>query len=228
MKYVPGPSHGQFSGSQGNSTASHNRFGAYLRNRTIPVNPKSHRQLEVRSRFTDITAAWRTLTEAQRQEWRTLGEQMQRLDSLGVAYKLTGIQAFQSVNARRRCANLPVITDAPPLSGLPAISNLRATFALGGLGQHQLEWDGTLGTGDRLYIFATSAVSAGRNFFGDSQHRLILVSPPAVISPLDIASAYSARFPGADPGQKVSYRVLVVNADFVNSAELTAQTIVQP
>ena len=133
MKYVPGPSHGQFSGSQGNTTASHNRFGSYLRNRTIPVNPNTAHQQLSRELTGQLASDYRDLTPAQRVGWAALGEQIVRLDGLGQPYTLTGIQAFVMVNRFRLGAGQTVILDAPVLnteSNLLSLS-LTATNVLG-------------------------------------------------------------------------------------------------
>ncbi len=228
MKYVPGPAFGQFSGSQGNTTASHNKFGAYTRSRTIPVNPNTSAQAQARGFFAQLSTAWRSLTPAQREDWIQLGAQMVRMDPLGVQYNLTGLQAFISVNQLRLFSGLNVVNDAPPLGTAPLISDLAATFSLALGGTHELTWNGTLGANDRLYVFATRPSSPGRNFFGPREHRLILISPPAQTSPLSILTEYAAKFPGAASGQKVSYRVKAINADFVSRIELTTTTIVQP
>lgn len=98
MKYVPSALLGQLSGSQGSTTASRNRYGSYLRNRVMPVNPRTARQTTVRSQMASISQAWRTLTSAQRAGWESLGSQMVRQNSQGQSYTLNGQTAHQSVN----------------------------------------------------------------------------------------------------------------------------------
>jgi hypothetical protein len=83
MKYVPGAFVGVLSRSQGSTTASHNRFGAYLRNRIIPVNPNTSKQADARATLASNSSRYRTLSEGQRAGWAALGAQITRLDTLG-------------------------------------------------------------------------------------------------------------------------------------------------
>lgn len=116
MKYVPSALIGQLSKSMGSTTGSHNRFGAYLRNRTIPVNPNTTKQATQRATIQAASAAWRALTDIQRAGWAALGASMSRVDSLGQTYNLTGLQAYTSVYR-----NLVTIGVAP-LSAAPALT----------------------------------------------------------------------------------------------------------
>ena len=88
------------SGSIGGSTSSRNRNGQYKRSRSTPVNPNSTFQGTVRARMSANAAAWRALTQNQREGWMSLGLMMNRTDSLGQSYNLTGFQSC----CRFRCA----------------------------------------------------------------------------------------------------------------------------
>jgi hypothetical protein len=215
MKYVPGLAVGQLSGSSGNTTASHNRFGAYIRTRTIPVNPDTSFQQQVRANFSTIAAAWRGLTPAQRLDWTTLGAQIQRVDSLGVVYNLTGLQAFQSVNAIRLLAGLAVATDSPVLSTLPELDTFSVTNAGPGPTLSAAFTPTPIGAGQRVELWATRAVSRGRSFFGPREYRRIFLSADDAASPLDIAAAYTARFGPLDLNEKISFKGRVINANFI-------------
>ena len=93
---------GEMSGSMGGITASHNRGGAYLRRRSIPVNPNTARQQSVKSSFGGLVQAWTNeLTEAQRQAWRAYAAAVPRQDSLGNTITLTGQQWYIAANTPR-------------------------------------------------------------------------------------------------------------------------------
>lgn len=127
MKYAPSALIGRLSRSAGSTTASHNRFGSYLRNRVIPTNPTSALQTQVRSNMTTLSQAWRGLTSAQRAGWATLGAQMTRTDSLGIVYDLTGFMAFISINRNKNTVGAATVsTDAPAHS--PPASLISATL----------------------------------------------------------------------------------------------------
>lgn len=116
MKYVPSALIGLLSKSQGSTTASHNRFGAYLRNRIIPVNPNTGKQAAARATMASLSAGWRALSATERAGWTALGSQMTRLDSLGQTYTLTGLQAYTSVNRNLTTIGATLLTAAPALN----------------------------------------------------------------------------------------------------------------
>lgn len=60
----------QRSGSIGATVHSHNRFGQYIRARSVPVNPNTARQVIARNAARSIMIAWQnTLTQDQRDAW---------------------------------------------------------------------------------------------------------------------------------------------------------------
>src|SRR5882762_2144010 len=58
-----------WSGSQGSRTFSHNKGGAYTRNRRIPVNPTTVSQGAVRNQLAASSANWANLSDADRNAW---------------------------------------------------------------------------------------------------------------------------------------------------------------
>ena len=116
------------SGSIAGVTSSHNRFGQYRRSRSTPVNVNSNAQGLVRTRLSVNSAAWRTLTTAQRAGWSDLGSSMVRSDSLGQSYTLQGNQAYASVNNNRLLCGLAVVADAPAIA--TPINIVTATITL--------------------------------------------------------------------------------------------------
>lgn len=96
MKYTPSALVSEFSGAQGSTVASHNRFGPYFRNRTIPVNPNTAAQVLVRNILKAASQNWKALTAAQRAAWGAAAALLPRLDSLGRTYYQTGHQFYVS------------------------------------------------------------------------------------------------------------------------------------
>lgn len=82
------------SGSQNGVTASHNRYGPYLRTRAIPTNPNTSSQQTARANLTNASIAWRSLTDAQRETWSNAASGTPFVDSLGQTYYLTGHQFY--------------------------------------------------------------------------------------------------------------------------------------
>lgn len=95
----------QGSGSVGGCTFSHNRYGMYVRNRSIPVNPGSLNQTGIRTQFSNLATRWKmTLTDMQRQSWNEYAAQVPKIDTLGDPIFVTGFNWYVGVNALRRYA----------------------------------------------------------------------------------------------------------------------------
>lgn len=114
-----GPLAGELRGSLGTLTFSRNRFGALIRNRTIPVNPRTPLQVLIRTIFTSLVIAWRqTLTQVQRDGWTQYGDNVIMQNKLGESINLTGMNQFLRSNVGRVQAGLAVVEDAPTIFDL--------------------------------------------------------------------------------------------------------------
>jgi hypothetical protein len=104
------------SGSIGGTVFSRNRGGAYVRNRTTPLNPQTTFQTSVRSAFANLATRYATvLTGSQRDAWQAYGEIVPVPNALGDDRFLTGIQHYIRSNSLLSLASAPVV-DSPPSS----------------------------------------------------------------------------------------------------------------
>lgn len=111
---------GDARGSVGGSTYARNHYGAYVRNRTTPINPQSARQTAIRVIMQQLTAKWRDiLTEAQRTAWRLYGDNTTWLNSLGEQTTLPGFNHYLRSNLALANAGLAAVDDGPTTFGLP-------------------------------------------------------------------------------------------------------------
>lgn len=226
MKYVPSALIGRLSRSAGSTTASHNKFGAYLRNRVMPTNPQSSFQTAVRGNFADLSTGWRTLTDNQKEGWITLGESMERTDSLGQTYSLTGIQAYISVNNNLLTTGGTIVANAPAFQ-LPdqaaafsaAIGAAAGTFAL-----TYVEPEPT----DSILVYATRPMSDGRMFAARSEYKLLDVLIEGDASPFALGGAYVSRFGTitGKAGEKVFIRLVYVSAAGFAATPLQSSAII--
>lgn len=114
-------------GSFGGVTVSRNRYGLYMRNRSVPVNPNSARQLAVRNRFMLLASAWvNVLTQLQRDAWDLYGANVTWLNKVGQIIQLTGYSHFQRSNGAIAAAGGAVVLDGPTNFSLPGSDD---TFA---------------------------------------------------------------------------------------------------
>lgn len=108
------------SGSIAGNTFARNRFGAYMRARTKPVNPQSARQTVARSRIGFLAEEWSdTLTAAQRLAWETYAAAIGWTNRLGEVVHLTGFNHFVRSNAMILACGGSVVAAGPSVLSLP-------------------------------------------------------------------------------------------------------------
>lgn len=186
MKYLGDPRSGSYQGL----TASHNRFGQYMRTRAAPVQPRTPQQLNQRARMTTNAAAWRAITDAQRAGWLSLGSNITRSDALGQSYTLNGFMAYCSVNNNNLDAGNAAVSDAPTITTPADIITATITLTAASF---SIAYTATpLAAGNKLFVFVSPQKSAGTKFNGD--YRLLSVSAAAAASPFVATALYTARF----------------------------------
>lgn len=112
------------SGSLGGITASHNRGGAYFRNRAIPVNPNTVFQQAVRGFLAALTSLWNdTLTVVQRAAWDLYALNVPLLDTLGNPRNVGGLGMYIRSNVPRLQVGLARVDDGPIIFNLGDFTN---------------------------------------------------------------------------------------------------------
>jgi hypothetical protein len=225
-KYAPSALLGRISRSAGSTTFGHNRYGAYFRNRVIPTNPVTPAQTAVRVDFGDHSSAYRELTQNQQDEWIAYGLNFSRQDSLGQTYTLTGLQAFVSVN--RNLATYGAAALQNPGAYAPPIGLATATATADDTPTLSVAYTATpLGSGVKLFIFATRPLSAGINFQPNGAYKLITVTAAAAASPANILTAYVAVYGSVGvAGDKILFKAFTVNPQGLASPVLQFSAIV--
>lgn len=116
----------QVSGSIGGTTFSHNRGGAYIRSRAVPVNVNSPRQVAVRVGLSQTSFSWTNdLTEEERAGWNLYAQNVAWTNTIGESIQLSGFNMFLRTNMARRDAGLPLLKTAPTVFTL---GDLPSTF----------------------------------------------------------------------------------------------------
>lgn len=121
----------QLSGSVGGVVASRNRYGAYLRNRTVPVNPNTPEQLNARASFTAAALAWAGLTDLQRGAWQAYATSTPLLNRLGESITLSANAMFVRSNAYLLAVGQPLLVAAPLTPGLSTLGSEQSVSFLG-------------------------------------------------------------------------------------------------
>lgn len=214
MALIRFPEGQQRSGSSGGTVFSHNRFGAYIRARSIPVNPNTDRQVDVRNAVRSLTIAWQnTLTQAQRDAWDVYADNVTWQNKLGESVNLTGLNHYIRSNTTMVSLGFARTDDAPVIFNLATAElNLgctasEATQILTFTFDDTEVWASEAGAFQHFYMGIPQ--NASIKFFGGPFRYVVSVAgiTPAV-SPLPA----STPFPFAE-GQRIWVRSRIMRAD---------------
>lgn len=201
-------------GSLGGLTFSRNRYGAYVRSRTAPVQPRTAAQTAVRNQFTAFSTSWRILSPAQQTQWNVFAGIQPTLNRLGRTRFLSGAQWYVKLNMIRYSLGLAEIVSPPPPGPIFAIPTATAT-ADQSANTVVILTTGSGGGGDFVQVFATPPLSPGVSFTGKSQYRYMGFFAGSADT-LSITAAYIAVFGGLGgytPGQVIHYRLVPTDAN---------------
>jgi hypothetical protein len=195
------------SGKINGFVAARNRSGSYLRTKVTPVNPQTSAQNVVRDRLAVRSQAWRSLTQAQRDQWNAAVPSFTRTDIFGDVKTPSGFNLFCQLN------NIIVLSggtavSVPPLPAAVPFTTLTSVSADVSDDEVLLNFVSTTGAVTML-IYATPGVSPGKAFV-KSEYRFIGASDVSgAETQEDISAKYKAVF-GAVPtaGQKIFVKVV--------------------
>ncbi len=178
------------SGSIAGNTFSRNRYGAYVRARTVPVNPNTARQVGVRAALAFLTTRWaQILTTNQRIAWNLYGANVNMVNKLGETINLSGFNHYIRSNVPRLIFGRNIVDDGPVIFELPAHDPLFAITASEAAQRLEITFsvDMNWSTETNAFLFVSQGLpqNAQRNFFGGPWRTL-------------------TGIPGEDPGPPVS------------------------
>lgn len=214
-------------GSIAGNVYSRNRYGAYVRARTVPVNPQSALQTEVRSSIAALAVRWSsTLTAAQRTAWNLYGSSIAMSNKLGETIFLSGFNHFIRSNLFLERNNLTRVDSGPVIFELPAADPLFAITASEATQIVSYAFDTTLAWAnedDGWLIFEMgSPQNAQRNFFDGPWKHVAAAAGAAAgppVSPAGPASPYAIA-----EGQRIWAYARILRADGRLSEPFRADT----
>lgn len=194
-----------WSGSQGSRTFSHNKGGAYTRNRRVPVNPTTVAQGSVRNQLAAASSNWANLSDADRSAWSAYAASNPVTDRLGSAIQLSGQSMYVALSTRLTQMGQSSI-DSPPIDTGPPTPFLTFSVAIAAPDAATVTFTPALPTGGMLALWMSLPDDAGRdpNF---NQARLVSFSAPDDTSP----AALTTRISGIT-GQVVNFWGAVVDS----------------
>lgn len=118
----------QQSGSVGETVFSRNQHGPYTRDRTVPADPSSARQVVVRAALTECVDAWKNvLTATERRSWDSFALAVRVRTALGRSTNAGGLAMYIRANVPRIQAGVgavPRVDQAPTILTSPSMESL--------------------------------------------------------------------------------------------------------
>lgn len=212
-------------GSVNGVTYARNRYGLYVRSKASPVQPRTPAQTERRAQLTVLSQRWRTLSEANRAEWRAFADDLTRSDTLGLTYRLSGLQAYLQFNLWRALLMLAPQDNPPPQLAAPSpitISDVRfdADDELIEVAFTPTPYAGAIA------IWATAPFSRGIHFVAPSRYRIVTIIRPSafggtITSPQSLGDEYVQKF-GIPIGELSGKRIAIALTPVSYGAAATA------
>lgn len=200
-------------GSIGGTTYSRNKSGAVARNRTKPVNPNTAAQSAVRNLFGSLSAAWRNLTDVQRDQWSTMTPNYPYINSVGQSAEYSGQQLYNKLNNNLIASEQTTIdVPLPPALFLPNFCNLAEiditadSFEVG-----SNLTDGTV----QAIVYATPRLSAGIANVNKYFKKIAVIA--ASVTPISVKPAYEAVY-GIVPSEMAADDTIYIKIDYVKTS----------
>lgn len=197
------------------TTFSKNRYGNYARTKVTPVNPQTAYQQDQRQLLSSLSASWRALTQAQRDQWTAQAQNYQRTDIFGDVKVLSGQALYVGLNINLERAGEARI-DAPlsPVES-PQLA-VTAMTAVYDISDDEMNVTVTISpaaipAGFALVIYATPGVSAGKSFVKNLYRYLGTFTVSVGVATL--STAYNARFGNVAVGDYIYLRAALVSTD---------------
>lgn len=195
--------------SNGNVYAK-NRAGNYIRTKVTPVNPRTSAQLGQRSAVTNLSQAWRGLTEAKRAAFNAAVSNFQKTDIFGDLRKPSGFNLYMRLNLNLLAIGESTI-DTPPVPSAVEDIVIGALTAVN-TPTLSLAYTPASGTDTTIIVRATPPVSPGKSFV-KSEFRQIATFAGETASPANLLTAYENKFGSfkGSAGMKIFVETVAVN-----------------
>lgn len=216
------------SGRVAGTVHARNKGGSYVRRMSIPVNPATTFQQNVRSSLADNSAGWRNLAAADQMAWEAWAKTHPIVDRLGAAILLSGQQAYVALNRNAFSngdgANFYTTPPAEPAFEYPFEKDFAVTMD-GGAGTFVITQTVQPAADTQVFIYASPAVSPGRVFVKNLTKFLgakTVLAATAVPVDVDIAADWVARFGSITAG--LSGKRVAVGVRIYNNGQLSGLT----
>jgi hypothetical protein len=168
---------------------------------------------------------WNDMAATARAAWSAWSQNNPVQNRIGESIRLQGNAAFCMFNSRLAYLGVAIV-DTPPVVSAPApLLTLVPTFDIGA-GAFQVAYTATpLAAGCKLWVLGCRPMSLGVSFV-KNRLRHFITGAAAGASPLDIETAFYARFGTPAVGESIVVRAGVLGVDGQLSAMLEARALV--
>lgn len=206
-------------GTIGGTTFQRNAYGYTAKSKPNMLIPWSQKQASQKLAMSTTAKAWRTLTEANRDQWNTYAENNPRPSRLNPDAYLSGYNLFMLYNRYAQLASLSVLA-SPSL----ILTTLGEVTGVPQLSAGVLHWlgDSDAFTGTwRVLLFLTNVIPFGREFVNVTPRFITSYALVAGGTDTIITAPFIAALGTLPPvGQWIGLKMVIVNT-------VTAQVIVQ-
>ncbi len=216
MALIRFPEGQQRSGSVGGTVYSHNRYGAYIRARSIPVNVNSDRQVAVRNVLRNLAIAWENvLAPEERAKWDEYAANVSWANKFGDKVRLTGLAHYVRTNVPYFLAFASTIAKAPDIFNLAAaeaklhVTGAESVQVLVVAFDDSAEWCSEDGAYQVAYMGLPQ--NANIKFFGGPYRKMQVIAGSST-TPATSNVEMPAAFPIAE-GQRVWVQTRIGRAD---------------
>jgi len=208
---------GDARGKIGGVVATKGRFGAVIRTKVSPVQPRSSFQRNVRAGFTNESKGWSgELDDTKRAAWNSFAQANPVKDVFGNTRILTGHQMYVKLNrVIVQCGGVQI--DVPPLS-LSIAEPLTVTLEVsaGPPSVYLITVTGPPTGTECAELWACAPKNPGRRFLG-SAFRMLAAAGAAEVGPYNVKGRFEERFGSIQNGQ--TYHCIVKYGNNVTGAQ---------
>lgn len=191
---------------------SRNKAGAYVKKYTVPTNPQTERQLEVRSLFSAVSVAWSSLTQLQRDSWDAAAAGIPFENSVGIEYFLSGFGLFCKSSNVMHMISEDIWGDCPGDFRIPDAIGGTSIASSKGIPDIILSADDANVPADRTYTIDAAPQSNEGVVNNNSVFKRIHFTPTlGMWDTGNMYDVYSAVFGDIQIGQRIEFRFAPVD-----------------
>jgi hypothetical protein len=203
-------------GSLVGTTFSRNRAGAYVRGKVSPCQPLSSHSGAVRGVFSTLSQVWASgLSAAQRSAWGAWATLHPITNRFGDSVILSGVAAFQYVNALLYQSGQPYIKDVPLTFHVDEPGGVTVTLTTGSPIVFSIAIDKTLLGNEGLIAYASARLAPGRMLGRADLVSLSVVKRGCFPAPAVLTTTWALRFPNVTPivADRIGWGIQILNKE---------------